>query len=278
MSIRKMTPRVAVAMSIYKSDNVQYLQQALDSIFQQSYLYFTIFLCIDGPIPTNLREKIDWYIDSYSNSRLVVLEDNLGLANALNTLIDVILNDGTFEYLARMDSDDISYVDRFEKQIAFLDENTNVDVCGTFCEEFGASYASPKKSLPILHDDLLDFSISRCPFIHPSVMFRCSVFSGGIRYPTNTKFTEDMALWFVLLQNGCIFGNVDKVLIKYRLDENTILRRKGFNKGLSEFKLRMVFMFRLRKFSMKNSFLITSRLFFHILPKSVLKLAYSYFR
>lgn len=273
-----MAPRVAVAMSIYKSDNVQYLQQALDSIFQQSYLDLTIFLCIDGPIPKNLREKIDGYVDLYNNLQLVTLQHNQGLANALNTLIDVIVNEGTFEYIARMDSDDISYLDRFEKQIAFLHENTNVDVCGTFCEEFGASYALPKKSLPILHEDLLEFSISRCPFIHPSVMFRCNVFSDGIRYPTNTKLTEDMALWFILLKNGYVFGNVDEALIKYRLNENTIIRRKGFNKGLSEFKLRMAFMFSLRKFSIKNTVLITSRLFFHILPKSVLKLAYIYFR
>ncbi|MEZ9530318.1 glycosyltransferase [Vibrio sp. 10N.286.51.F4] len=262
---------VVVIMCIYKGDDVGFSRDALDSLLKQSYRP-DIYIYCDGVLPEYFAQFLDEY-SSLSNIFIFKNKVNRGLAHGLNYLIDVALKNG-YKFIARMDSDDISHPDRLLKQINYLNNEKYVDVVGSSCKEFGASYALDQKSLPTVHNDLLDFSISKCPFIHPTVVFRASVFESGIRYPTDTTLTEDMALWFKLLSSGYKFGNIDEVLLDYRLTEDTIERRAGIRKGISEFKVRFKNMILLNRISMKNIILIFSRLFFHILPLPLIKMAY----
>jgi len=265
--------RVAVIMSVYKSDNSIDLGEAIQSILNQCFAEIDLFIYRDGCVPL----KIDDILDMYNvNSNVFIFKNdiNRGLAYALNGLIDEVVGCNKYKFIARMDSDDVSRSQRVSKQVAYLNEHTEVDVCGTSCREFGASYALQEKHLPISHDELLNFSITRCPFIHPSVMFRTTVFKDGNRYPTDTKFTEDMALWFELLRKGYKFGNLNEILIDYHLNENTIERRKGWGKALSEVRIRTSNMFALKQFSFKNVALIYSRFVFHLMPSFLVKIAY----
>lgn len=266
---------VAVIMSVYRSDDPTFLKDAIDSVLNQT-VPCKVFLCRDGIVDSPLQKVIDQYLE-YEMVVGLLLDENKGLASSLNSLIDLVVKE-EFKYVARMDSDDISRNERFFKQIKFLQENPDISVCGTFCREFGATYALEKKGLPVAHTELIDFSIYRCPFIHPSVMFKMDIFKKGYRYPTNTKLTEDMALWFELLVDGFKFGNVNEVLLDYRLTENTIERRKGVSKAWSEFFIRSRYMFKLRMVTLNNIAKITSRLIFHILPSSLVKLAYKKLR
>lgn len=68
-------------------------------------------------------------------------------------------------------------------------------------------------------------------------MFRSSVFKDGIRYPLDTRYTEDIALWLCLLDKGYCFHNLPKVLLDYRINEDTFSRRRGFKKRLVSFLL-----------------------------------------
>ncbi|MBR9847453.1 MAG: glycosyltransferase [Algicola sp.] len=269
--INRNNGKVAVIMSVYGSDDPIALTGAIDSILNQSYPC-DLYIFRDGEVPVALQNILDKISDNI-RIKYYHSEKNKGLAFALNKLIDRVLSGG-YQFVARMDSDDISRCERIEKQVAYFNEHSNVDVCGTSCREFGASYALDEKHLPSIHEKLLNFSITRCPFIHPSVMFRSSVFADGNRYPTDTVFTEDMALWFNLLNKGYIFGNINEVLLDYRLNENTIERRKGINKAMSEVRIRTSNMFALKQFSFKNVVLIYSRLIFHIMPSSLVKIAY----
>lgn len=266
-------------MSVYINDELDYLKLALDSIINQT-IPCDIFIAADG----GLSAKVSSYIEEmlvkvperiFFTSRAI----NKGLAVTLNELIDQVLKSPfNYSFIARMDSDDICYPQRLEKQLAYFDRNKNVDICGTFCHEFGATFALDVKRLPCESKALEEFCIVKCPFIHPSVVFRREVLEANVRYPTNTMLTEDMALWFLLLSKGYSFGNVNEVLLEYRLNENTIYRRRGFLKGWSEFRLRFYYMFKLKAFSIKNILLIAARLGFHVLPTSVLKLAYKKLR
>lgn len=258
-------------MSVYRSDDPDALINSVNSILNQSYIC-DLYLYRDGKVSEVLQETID-NITQNSRIKYFFSNKNSGLASALNTLIDEALK-GDYQFIARMDSDDISRSERIAKQIAYFNENLDIDVCGTSCREFGASYALNEKHLPKTHHELVDFSIIRCPLIHPSVMFRSSIFIDGTRYPTNTAFTEDMALWFDLLKKGRKFGNINEVLLDYHLNENTIERRKGFTKAVSEVRIRIYNMFLLKKFSFKNIFLIFSRFAFHLMPSYLVKLAY----
>jgi hypothetical protein len=192
-----MSPKVAIIMSVYKSDSLDYLKESVKSMLEQTYSNIKFYLYCDGPVPADIS---DYLLSLELSCKSVVLKSskkNEGLANALNQLLDVILLDGTFDYIARMDSDDISRPQRLAKQVEFLEGNTSIDVCGTSCREFGASFALEEKHLPESHEELMNFSVTHCPLIHPSVMFRSSVFLSGIRYPVDTSLTEDMALWSI---------------------------------------------------------------------------------
>jgi glycosyltransferase involved in cell wall biosynthesis len=268
------TPVVGILMTVYKNDNVMAVKEAIESIVNQSYSTMQLFLGVDGPIPSELKDLLLVLEKKFNTINLVFFESNRGLANSLNDLITLILQDKAIKYIARMDSDDVAYFNRIEKQVLFFESNTKVDVCGTSCREFGAPFALEAKHLPEEHDDLIDFSIVRCPFIHPTVMFKASIFETGIRYPADTSLTEDMALWFILLERGFQFHNINEVLLDYRLNEHTVARRHGIGKAFSEFSIRFRYMVRLKRITLKNVLLVGGRLLFHILPVSMMAYAY----
>ncbi|HDY8232980.1 TPA: glycosyltransferase [Vibrio vulnificus] len=260
-----------VIMSVYFRDDKDEFERALSSMLNQT-VEVDVFLYCDG----ELNFELESVVESYRCHKSVTIFKNRlnkGLSFGLNYLIDKAL-EGGYQFIARMDSDDWSYPHRIERQRSYFNDNSNVDVCGTFCKEVGASYALSRKELPTSHGDLYRFSVLRCPFIHPTVLFRRKVFESGIRYPIDTHLTEDMALWFFLLAKGFKFGNVDEVLLDYTLREATILRRSGVKKGISEFVERYRFMVETRQASVKNIFGVTSRLFFHLLPPKLLKFLY----
>ncbi|MEX6253037.1 glycosyltransferase [Providencia hangzhouensis] len=267
---------VAVIMSVYKGDSLENISIAVDSILNQNFTNLKLFIYVDGEISTEVKSYLDSLI--YKGCFVHFSPKNNGLAVGLNYLIDEVVSQCDFRYIARMDSDDISYENRILKQVKFLESNLDIDLCGTFCREFGSSFALNVKSLPISHPELERFSATRCPFIHPTVMFRTSVFQDGVRYPTDTSFTEDMALWFSLLDNGYKFSNLPEVLLDYRLEESTLTRRLGINKAKSEFFLRNKYMWKLNNFSIYNVFAIYARFIFHLLPEAGLKLVYKNLR
>ncbi|EGQ8017104.1 glycosyltransferase [Vibrio alginolyticus] len=266
---------IAVIMSVYFKDKPEDLSIAVNSILSQT-LDCDLYIYADGLLTSSLNEVLE----SFSNLNNVVIirsDDNKGLAAALNTLIDIV-SELKYKFVARMDSDDISVSDRIEKQVNFMNLNPNVDVLGGACKEFGASFALPYKCLPLSHNELRSFSLSRCPFIHPSVMFKGSLFCEGYRYPTDTSFTEDMGLWLLLLENGKTFANLPDILLHYRMNENTVERRKGLSKSFSEVKLRYKHMEKMGLVSVKNIVTLCARFFFHLLPVFFVKALYKFAR
>ncbi|MDZ4030842.1 glycosyltransferase [Kluyvera ascorbata] len=262
---------VAVILSVYRSECPDYLYKSLQSMFSQT-MPGDVYLYVDGNIPDPLERVIEQF-KSESNFFIYRSDTNRGLAFALNLLINEVLK-RPYKYIARMDTDDISHSTRLEKQFHFMEEHLSVDVLGGYCREFGSEFALELKRLPLEHEELRSFSIIRCPFIHPTVMFRSSVFNSGVRYPTNTVFTEDMALWFDLLERGFCFHNIPEVLLDYRLNENTFNRRRGIGKAISEVSVRFKYMIRLNEFSLKNIFLLFIKFCFHLLPSSLIQYAY----
>ncbi|MEZ9668127.1 glycosyltransferase [Vibrio breoganii] len=266
-----------VIMSVYKGDSPISLKQALESMVNQTYGNLGIYICQDGFVSNDLKNVINNYLEKYSNIHLIENSTNRGLAKSINRLIDLLLKDDNNKYFVRMDADDISLKERVSIQINYMKEN-QINVCGSYCKEFGASYALSEKKVPITHQEILLKSVTNCPFIHPTVVFDRTVFESGIRYPEDTVFTEDMALWFILIEARYKLGNIPEVLLEYRLTEDTVERRLGWHKGYNEFQLRMRYMISNRTFSLINFIKIFARLPFHILPISLAKLLYRYAR
>src|SRR5690606_22746547 len=132
------------------------------------------------------------------------------------------------KYIARMDADDISYSTRFEKQVDFMECNPNIVVCGTGITRFGGRddttlYESdPKKNYTFFTFPNPYLS----PFAHPTVFIRKSVLDlYNIKYNEEFITSQDFGLWNELIFLG-EFSNLDEVLLKYRVSENSISKNK----------------------------------------------------
>ena len=128
---------VAVIIPVYKNDTPQYVRPAIDSIIKQTYSC-RIYIGVDGPIGNSLNSCLEAY-ENNKNVSIVRFAENRGLACVLNDLLQICFDNG-YEYIARMDADDISLPDRIEKQICFLNEHPEIDVVGGAINEIGDSH------------------------------------------------------------------------------------------------------------------------------------------
>lgn len=226
----------AVIMSIYKSDRLQFVEESVQSILRQTYRQFDFYIIADGEID-NAIEK---FLSNINDDRVFFTKrsQNMGLAKSLNELLRMALPKG-YEYIGRMDADDISMPDRFAKQLAFLEENKDTDIVGTWAieiDEFGNVFY--EKKMPIDHHGCYEQFKKRDCIIHPTAMFRRTYFEKAGMYPENTYFAEDTMMWANGFVNGCRFANIPEFLFRFRIDQDFFKRRRGWKHALNIYKLR----------------------------------------
>ena len=165
---------MVVLMSIYKNDNPEHLRLSVESILKQTYQDFLLLIGVDGAIGDDLAEVLHSY-DENPKVKIFWYEENRGLTAVLNNLLDEGKNLRPV-YYARMDADDISYTDRFEKQVKYLKENPELDVIGGAIEEmeYDGSLNGKVIRYPLSHQECFDFFATRNPLAHPAVLFRAS--------------------------------------------------------------------------------------------------------
>ena len=103
----------SVLLSLYKKERPAYLRQSLDSILAQTMPPSEIVIVEDGELTDELYNVVDEYQRKCTCMKIVKLEKNQGLGKALNEG----LKHCSYDIVARMDTDDISKPERFEKQI-----------------------------------------------------------------------------------------------------------------------------------------------------------------
>jgi glycosyltransferase involved in cell wall biosynthesis len=230
---------LAVIMSVYKNDKLEYLEESIFSILNQTYSNFIFYIVLDGPVSPSCDSFLTRLIDS--RIKIFRLEKNEGLAVALNFLLRKVLKEPGIEYIARMDADDISVLNRFEKQRKFLLAFPEIFCIGSWVniiDENKVLIANSK--LPEKHDDIKRYYSLRSPLAHPSVMFRRSFIENTGFYPTDTFLMEDNALWGNALRCGLKFANLPEYLLKYRMDKTFFSRRSGFYYGWNYIKTKFV--------------------------------------
>lgn len=194
-------PKISVVMPVYNTKE-KYLREAIESILNQTYSDFEFIIINDGS--TNNAEDV---ILSYKDKRIKYFkQENKGVANTLNYGFDIAQG----EYIARMDSDDISLPNRFEKQIKFLEENKDIAILGSWHEEFHKQHIR-KPSYEIKLLDLFRGNLVS----HPTIMLRKNDLDKyQLRY--DPSFTcEDYELWSRIARY-LKFHNLQEVLLKYR--------------------------------------------------------------
>ena len=227
-----MIESIAVLLPVYKKDNYSYLKLSIESIMMQSYRDIHIFIGVDGPVEKDLSDYFE-ILDKQEEVTVVRFNTNRGLACVLNDLIAICKKEG-YGYYARMDADDISLPDRFEKQVKYLEEHPDVDVVGGAIEEIiGEDQLRGKHvEYPLTHKECRKFFRYRDPLAHPAVMFRPRYFEKvAMGYRNEYRKNQDTMLWFDGFMNGCVFANLKDTVLHFRINDDFYNRRNGWKRA-----------------------------------------------
>lgn len=223
---------IAVLLSVYKNDKVEFLQLSVDSILNQSYKNIILYIGVDGAIGEKLHKSLKQY-EQHGNVNIVYFSENRGLAVVLNDLLS-LCKEANIEYIARMDADDISLSNRLAKQMNYLLLHPKVDIVGGSIEEINEQSERNGKSViyPLTHQECFKFFRYRDPLAHPAVMFRKSFFDKAKGYRNEYRKNQDTMLWFDGFMNGCIFANLDETVLLFRVTDDFYKnRRNGFKRA-----------------------------------------------
>lgn len=208
-------PKISVIMPAYNAE--KYIAEAIDSILNQTFGDFEFIILNDSS-----ADHTEEIIRSYTDPRIVYLKNaqNMGVAATLNRGLSVAKG----EYIARMDADDISLPERFEKQVAFLDKNPAVAVLGAGLERFdeGGTLDTvlPATDPKQMHIDLL----FACGLAHPSVMMRACVIRGLGGYDLAFEGLEDYELWCRVARKYQV-TTLPEVLLRYRIHSAQVTKK-----------------------------------------------------
>ena len=217
--------RFSVLMSVYKNEKPEYLKQAIESMINQTLMPNEIVIVKDGLLTYELNQVIEDYQNSYEGLfNVIAFEENMGLGLALR---DGVLACNC-EYIARMDTDDISKLDRFEKQIDFLEKHKEISLLGSCIEEFKDDINEVDRILilPQEHKEIINFAKSRNPFKHNTVVFKKSAALKCGNYRDFCWF-EDYDLWVRMIQAGYQTSNLQEALVFTRVNDELFARRGG---------------------------------------------------
>lgn len=225
----------SVLMSVYHKEKPEYLEQAIASIQAQTLPTDDFVLVCDGPLNAVLDTVIAKKQQEMGETLNVVrLAKNGGLGNALNEGIRHCKN----ELVARMDSDDIAYQDRCEKQIAVFYAHPEVSVCSGIVEELTSTpdVVDAKRVPPEAHEEIVEFAKKRNPFNHPCVMYKKSAVEAVGSYQ-DFYLLEDYYLWLRMLMAGYQGYNIQEPLLHMRAGSDMYLRRAGWKYAKTQTRL-----------------------------------------
>lgn len=202
---------VSVIIPCYNAE--KYVEAAVRSIMSQTYKNLEIILT-DDCSTDNTFSILEKLAVEDSRIKLFKNETNLKIVKTLNKM--VLLANG--KYIARMDADDISLPERIEKQVEFLEKNSDIAFCGTNAIIIDEnSKKTGKTSLPITAEGNKFFLQFYSTFFHPTVMIRSEIYKQNL-YDEDFLYAEDYELWARLIFSEKLKGsNLLEKLFEYRI-------------------------------------------------------------
>jgi len=198
----------------------KYLVDAIESIIAQTFGDFE-FIIVDDASQDNTLAILHEYASRDERIRVIENQQNLGISASLNKGFAVSRG----EYIARMDADDISLEERLAVQVDFMDENTDIGVCGTWVECFG-NWSEVMK-FPVTHEEILARLLFENALAHPTVMMRAASFrDNSLTYDQSVKYGQDYELWSRAVQ-VVRMANIDEILLRYRIHSQKVSSRFG---------------------------------------------------
>ena len=223
--------RFSVIMSIYKSDVPELVRVAFDSLLQQTLLPDEIVIVGDGPVPAALEMEVENLKLRIESEKLPIgvtylpQKQNRGLGEAMRIAVE----NAKYDYVARMDSDDICLPDRFEKQMKCFEEDSELSLVGGMITEFDGEPDNiiAKRVLPLDDAGIKKMMRGRCAVNHVTVIFKkADLLRSGNYQPYWLQ--EDQYLWARMMEHGCKFRNIPDVVVNVRSGKDQIARRSGW--------------------------------------------------
>jgi glycosyltransferase involved in cell wall biosynthesis len=202
-------PLITVLMPVY--NGAKYLNEAIDSILNQTFSDFEFLIIDDGSTDQSIDQ-----IMLYDDPRIQLIKNkkNLGQSETLNKGLSLARG----EYIARMDQDDISIPERLKKQLDFMENNSDVDVCGSWVQLMGKYNGIIE--LETQSEEIKISLLTNQNLAHPAVMIRKdTLVKYDLNYNPTFTIGNDYDLW-VRMFEYCSFANIPEALIKYRMHDN----------------------------------------------------------
>lgn len=228
------SPFVTVLMAVY--NGATYLRESIDSVLNQSFSDFEFLIYNDGSTDNTIE-----IINSYSDSRIILIN------NTTNRGVSANMNEGIRRargrYITRMDADDVAYPERIARQVAYLETNPDVGLCGSAVRYIGAS--NHTVYLPVDNDIIQHTMWLQNAFYQPAVTLRTSVLlENNLLYNTDYDPAEDYKLWSDMSAFTKLH-NLPEVLLDYRIHPHQISRRQSAKQQRISGKIRQEQMARL---------------------------------
>jgi glycosyltransferase involved in cell wall biosynthesis len=210
---------VSVIMSVY-NERKQWLDESICSILNQSYGNLQIIIVLDNPGNADIREYLYGFAANDDRIEFVINEKNQGLVYSLNHALDYVKG----KYVARMDADDISDINRIEHEMEFLCSNnldfvmTNID----YIDEEGI-VTNGHEMKDIVGSEFCETEKHANLSTHPTWLAKTEVFTklNGYR---NVRHCEDYDFVLRALQEGFSIGRMSERLLYYRTRSGGVSR------------------------------------------------------
>jgi len=211
----KQKPLITVYMPVFNAAN--FLDQSISSILSQTFSNFEFIIVDDAS--TDKSWKI---IKSYAkkDNRIIAIKNKINLGASLTSNIAISQSRGKF--LARMDADDISFSNRLEKQLSFLQQNNSIVAVGGQCLVIDKNdNIIGNKNFPTKSNKLKDMIFWAVPIQQPSMMINLSKLPKNFTwYQPNQSSAEEINLMFRFMQYGQISNLTDNLLFYRHLDNS----------------------------------------------------------
>ena len=214
---------LSVIMSVY-NESPDWIKKSVNSILTQTFRDYEFLIICDNPENKDLINMLSDFSKRDKRIKLIKNEENIGLARSLNKGLKI----ASGRFIARMDADDISMQNRFEKQLMFLKNNKDIGLVGSAIELIDDNENSLGFSAAISDMDIIKRIIKyRSVSNHPTWMFRAKILDilKGYR---SFMTSQDYDFLYRALDHGIKISNINEALLKYRMHNNNITQKHSF--------------------------------------------------
>jgi len=230
---------IAAIMSVYKNDKKKEVSEAINSLINQTHPV-DIFIQLDGIIDKDVFSYLKGLKFENKIKYLGLRRVNKGLAYSLNELLFVIRDRHSYNYVLRMDADDISDLKRAEYQFKKMEMSSEISVCGSCITEFNVDKKNKKQIVKYKEKDneIKKEFCKRNAVAHVSTLIRLKDILEVNGYDESKK-NEDYDLWIRMSKKGKKFYNIQRSLVMVRTSNDFYNRRKDFQRAIEVMKIKI---------------------------------------